>query len=65
MATSTYLIVMLVVILAVTAFAVPSLFRRRCPACRARNALDAAVCCQCGASLQEEDRNSEEQAGGR
>ena len=52
---SLYLIVMLGVILVATAVAVPSLFRKKCPKCGARNGLDAPACARCGAPFADCD----------
>ena len=46
-----YALVMLGVIVLVTAFAVPSLFRPKCGACNHRNKLDTTVCEKCGSQL--------------
>ena len=50
-----YLFVLLGVIALVTVIAVPSLFRKKCMKCGARNPLDATECGGCGAPFTEED----------
>jgi|GEM_PF-580929 len=49
-----YLAVMLGIIAVVTGVSVPSLFRKKCPTCGARNGLDARMCKKCGAAFSEE-----------
>jgi hypothetical protein len=50
-----YLFALLGVIALVTVVVVPSLFRKKCAKCGARNSLDAKECGGCGASFPEED----------
>ena len=50
-----YLFALLGVIALVTIVAVPSLFRKKCLKCGARNSLDAKECGGCGAPFPEED----------
>lgn len=49
-----YLYAMLAVIAIVSLIAAPSLFRKKCHKCRARNGLDAKVCARCGEPFPEE-----------
>jgi len=46
-----YLVVMTGIVLGVAAVALPMMLTQRCPACGARNGLDAAKCRKCGEDL--------------
>ncbi len=48
-----YLVIMLGVIFLITAVSVPSLFRKKCPRCGAKNWIEAKVCKKCGVAFQE------------
>jgi len=48
MSDQTFLFIMLGVIVAVFSLAVPSVVRKRCPACKARNGLESPRCVKCG-----------------
>lgn len=50
-----YVVLMLSVVLVVGITCVPSMFRRECPACGARNPLDAKRCVACGKPLPRPD----------
>jgi hypothetical protein len=49
-----YLIVMVGVIVVVTLAIAPGLFTKKCPACGARNGLDARSCRKCGGAFPDE-----------
>jgi len=49
-----YLAVMLGIIVVVFAASVPSLFRKKCRQCGAKNGLEARACKQCGAAFPED-----------
>lgn len=49
MTPTVYVAVMLGVILLITIAVTPSLFRKKCSECGARNSLDAKTCAKCGA----------------
>ena len=51
MADRVYVSVMFGVMVIIILFTVPSLFRRKCPACKHRNKLDSDVCEKCGSRL--------------
>lgn len=55
MSANIYLGVMLAIIALVTAVSVPSLFRKRCPRCGAKNSLDAKTCKKCTAVFPEDE----------
>lgn len=55
MFTTVYLAVMLGVILVIALVCVPSLLRKKCRDCGARNRLEAKQCSQCGALFPDED----------
>lgn len=50
-----YLVLMLGIIGLVTLVSVPSLFRRKCTKCGAKNSIEARVCKSCGAPFPEDD----------
>ena len=50
-----YLAVMLGVILVIAALVIPSLVRKKCSACGARNSLDAKACTTCNAPFPDDD----------
>jgi hypothetical protein len=54
MATYTYVGIMLGVILVIALVVIPSLFRKKCQKCGARNALDAKVCVACRQAFPDE-----------
>ena len=49
MPSAVYLAVMLGIITLIAVAVVPSLIRKRCPKCGARNSLDATACVKCNA----------------
>lgn len=49
-----YLAVMLGIIAVVLVASVPSLFRKKCRACSAKNGLEARACKQCGAAFPDD-----------
>lgn len=49
-----YLIVMLGVIAAITVVVLPSLIRKKCSVCGARNTLDAKTCAKCNAQFPDD-----------
>ena len=54
MSNTLYLVVMLGVIGLLVAVIVPALFWKKCPACGARNIVDATTCSNCAAPFQDE-----------
>jgi len=50
-----YLTVMLGVIALACVVSIPSLFRKKCRKCGARNGIEACVCIQCGAPFPEDE----------
>ena len=52
---SVYLAIMLGVIAVMCAVTIPSLFRKKCSECGARNSLDAKECAKCKAPFRDDD----------
>lgn len=50
-----YVIIMLGLMALVGVACVPALLRKNCPACGARNRLDAVLCSKCRAPFSDED----------
>ncbi|HPC15161.1 MAG TPA: hypothetical protein P5318_05600 [Candidatus Hydrogenedentes bacterium] len=55
MSPTVYLTVMLGVIALACVVSIPSLFRKKCRKCGARNGIEARVCIQCGAPFPEDE----------
>ena len=53
LSTTMYLVIMLFVIAISALVVVPSLFLRRCSACKKRNSVEAKTCIHCGAVLDD------------
>lgn len=49
-----YLLIMLGVIFLITAVSIPSLFRKKCPNCGAKNWIESKTCKKCGTVFNDE-----------